>query len=329
MHAWASAILLALPDQSPQWQQQSVMYYDHAVRGLKGAILSESPIDEWKRATALLCHAIELLQPVQSPHLARSHLQGAHYMFQLTTQHPELPGSEHDALLFEAYIMRTATNCLLQQDIHRELPYEYIRQLAAMHKRALDRLGMEVSAQHCPWMGASGLALIDSVYKVSWLNAHIPLSEAHFVEAVKVWESLPVIDGDTIQGPHTSRVDEDELVRRVHLSACQIIAKQLLPDGFHSTFNMESAIDNAVNDLNMLTQPSNGDASLQWPLIIFGALANTQQQQVLCSRIATRFGPKVPQQTIDSILVFWAKARQIEDKRLRFRDDELLRSILL
>lgn len=329
MHAWISAILISGPGDTTQRQQHSVLYYDHAVRGLKSALLSESPIDEWKRATALLCHAIELLQPVQSPQLARSHLQGAHYMFQLASNNSELPASEHDTLLFEAYIMRTASNCLLQQDIHLELPFEHIRHMSAMHQRALGRLSLEVSTRTCPWLGVATLDLMDAVYKVAWLNAHVPLPDASRVQAVELWEFLITTNEETAESSTSLQDDRDRAVRCVYRFACQLIARHFLSDAHSMAMDKESTIDRGIRGLEMLTQSPCDDSSLQWPLIVFGALVTTQEHQRLCSVIATRFGSKVPQQTINSILAFWDMARQIEDERLRFRDCEILRSILL
>lgn len=329
MHAWISAILISGPGDTTQRQQQSVLHYDHAVRGLKSALLSENPIDEWKRATALLCHAIELLQPVQSPQLARSHLQGAHYMFQLASNDSELPASEHDTLLFEAYIMRTATNCLLQQDIHLALPFEHIREMSAMHQRALSRLNLEMSTKTCPWLGVATLDLMDAVYKVAWLNAHLPLSEANRIHAIELWRFLVTTNEETSQDSSSLQDQRDRAVRCVYRFACQLIAHQFLPDAHPTNLDKDATIDKSIRDLDMLTRSSCDDSSLQWPLIVFGAFATTQEHQRICSVIAARFSPKVPQQTIDGILAFWDMAHQIKDDKLRFQDCEILRSILL
>ncbi|KAM0722371.1 hypothetical protein Q7P37_001812 [Cladosporium fusiforme] len=329
MYAWASAILIAIPGDSTQWRRQSVECYGRAVSGLKQAILSESPIEEWKRATALLCHALEILQPVQSSQLARSHLQGAHRMFQLAKNYPGLPASEHDTLLFEAYIMRTATNCLLQQDIHQVLPFDHIRHMASMHQRALDRLNLEMSPLSSPWLAATTIDLVDAMYKASWLNAHMPLSKAQIVEALSIWDFLITAREESSQDPDPSQYDTDKAMGSVYLCACQVLLGLSLPDEYYDMADKEATIDMGIRDMDLLTRSSTLDTSLQWPLIILGSLATTQDHQRICREIAARFNPKVPQQTVDSILSFWKKTHQLENKRLCFEDCDLLRAILL
>lgn len=69
MHAWISSTLLFMSGNgdSAQMREESVIHYNHAVRELKTSVLEGDLSAEWKRATVMLCHAIELLQPIPSP----------------------------------------------------------------------------------------------------------------------------------------------------------------------------------------------------------------------------------------------------------------------
>lgn len=329
LHAWISCILVMIGEDDPKWKQESVIHYDHAVRGLKVSILDGSPSHEWKRATALLCHAIELLQPVPSSNLARSHLSGAHHMFQLTKDDPNVPASEHDALLFEAYILRTANNCLLQQDIHQQLPFDYLHHLNLMHQRSLDRMSLEMSPRDCPWLAVPGPTLIDLLYRISWLNAHHPLSEDLYREAVNVGNQLSA-DEESQRG--TDGGPREYLPERsIWRSACKALLRSLLLGASAGSVGpeYETAVSEGSEALDVLTQVSSEDYSLLWPLIVLGALSSSGQHRDTCLTVAERYRTTVPGRIINSILSFWSQAWTTEDKALRFKDSELLRSILL
>lgn len=92
-------------------------------------------------------------------------------MFQATIGQPGVPHGDHDGLLFEAYIIRTTTNCLFQQDIHRQLPYNYVETLSTMHADALKRRSLDMSPLNCPWLSNFGPETMDMAFKTSWIYA--------------------------------------------------------------------------------------------------------------------------------------------------------------
>lgn len=316
-------------EDDPKWKQESVIHYDHAVRGLKISILDGSPSHEWKRATALLCHAIELLQPVPSSNLARSHLSGAHHMFQLAKNDPNVPASEHDALLFEAYILRTANNCLLQQDIHKQLPFDYLHDLNLMHQRSLAHMSLQMIPRHCPWLAVPGPRLIDLLYRISWLTGYYPLSEDMSREAINIWHQLYA--DEKFQDESEEKIGDYLPERGIWRSACQALLSSLLLNMSAESVVAEhhTAISEGSQALEVLTQIPSEDYSLLWPLIVLGALSASGKQRTTCLAVAERYRATVPGRIINSILAFWDQAWATEVEALRFNDSELLRSILL
>lgn len=330
LHAWISSILLAMPDDAPQLRQESVIHYDHAVRGLKTSVLIGSPSEEWKRATAMLCHAIELLQPVPSSQLARSHLSAAHHMFHPVVENVEIPTNGHDTLLFEAYIIRTATNCLFQQDIHKHLPFDYVEKLSAMHISALKRRSLAMTPQNCPWLSSHDPQMMDLVYKISWICAQdsptdLPASR----EAVEVWKSLG--DMEKTHDRESQPADDYHYMttQRVYLNACRALLRPLIPgsDLERAALDNEILVSAGLRDLEALIQGSSDDITMLWPMIVLAVLSTSNQ--TLCSEITMRFRAAASIHTLDSITAFLAKVWETEDVELRFKDSETLRSILL
>lgn len=326
MHAWVSCILLATPGNPPQHRQKSVMHYDQAVSGLKSAILVNSPSDEWKRATALLCHAIELLQPVPSSHLARSHLSGALCMF---GAEPEVPNSEHDTLLLEAYLIRVATNCLLQQDIHQNLPLDYMSKLLGAHRLALARDSLSVTPQNCPWLGAFGAELMDVIYRASWLIKNCPLPEGKDVGMAEVWErcthNIEALANDNTATGNTKNAHE----RCIYFLACQALLATLIPDPQCSVQMLDSSIAEGLKRLEAMTRASCENNTMFWPLIIFGALSDEDWHRESCDLIISRHGVVVPAPMLTSITAFWTDTRCVKRGKARFDDSPMMRQILL
>ena len=331
MHAWISSVFLFMPDDSPQWRQESVIHYNHAVRELKLSILDGSPIEEWKRATALLCHAIELLQPIPSRQLARSHLSAAHHMFHLTLGHPGLPFDDHDSLLFEAYIIRTATNCLFQQDIHRELPFDYIETLSSMYYSSLQRRCLEMSPLNCPWLSHFGPQIMDMVYKTSWIYAQGFSAASHRRKAVEVWHSLDKMEEISPHEQHAIQGIDYKVTRRIWMTACRALLRPFVPANCssHATPDHEALVSFGLRDMGAMPQAWTDDMTMFWPLIVLGALSRNSNNQDLCSGMVTRFRTPVSSQTVDHVISFLTDAWEDGDKTTCFKDSESLRSILL
>jgi hypothetical protein len=335
MHAWIAAILIKMPDDDnkPRWRSESMVHYTHAIHGLNISIMADGlSVDyEWKRATSLLLHAIEMQQADPCSRLARVHIVGAHQMFQLVAGRPDLPASEHDLLLFEAYLMRTAANTLFQQDIHKQLPFNYVQDLETMHQRAMDRLSLTMSPQDCPWLSGPGPELFNLIYKASWLTVQSSLSNELYVEAVRLWHwSGTLVDAET------HRIAETEPNtyangRCVLQSACRALLRLLVRDvDIGSTgLDLESITTMGLRHLDNLTRGSCQQVDLRWPLIVFGTLSSRSDQQQLCLTIAARFRAVAAALMNDNILLFWNQAWAVEDIAARFNDCELLRSILL
>jgi hypothetical protein len=331
MHAWISSTLLFMPDNSPQWRQESVIHYNHAVRELKLSVLDGSLSEEWKRATALLCHAIELLQPIPSPQLARSHLSAVHHMFRLTLGQPGLPLDDHDTLLFEAYIIRTATNCLFQQDIHRQLPFDYVESLSTMHYDSLQRRSLDMSPLNCPWMSRFGPQVMDMVYKTSWIYAQGVSAKSSSQKAIEVWHSLDEMDKTSGPERYAIRDKDYKVTRRIWSTACRALLRPLVPANYsgHAMPDHEALVSFGLRDMGAMPQSWTDEMTMFWPLIILGALSRNPNNQSLCSGMVTQFRTPVSAHTVDHVMLFLTDAWEAEDKTACFNDSESLRSVLL
>jgi hypothetical protein len=335
MHAWIAAILIKMPndDNKPRWRSESMVHYTHAIHGLNVSIMADGPdVDyEWKRSTSLLLHAIEMQQADPSSQLARVHMVGAHQMWRSIAGRPDLPASEHDLLLFEAYLMRTAANTLLQQDIHKQLPFNYVQELEAVHQRALDRLSLTMTPQDCPWLAGPGPELFNLIYKASWLTVQSSLSSELYYEAVNLWHW-----SGTIVAAETQRVAEIKpntyaSGRCVLQSACRALLRLLVRDVDigGTALELETITAMGIRHLDNLTQNSCQQVGMTWPLLVLGTLSSSREQHKLCLTIAARFRAMATALVNDNILLFWTQAWAVEDIAARFNDCELLRSILL
>ena len=331
MHAWISSTLLFMSGESPQMREESVIHYNHAVRELGTSVLDGDPGEEWKRATVLLCHAIELLQPIPSPLLARSHLSAAHHMFRSTIGQPDVPLDDHDGLLFEAYIIRAATNCLFQQDIHGQLPFNYIEILSAMHCDSLKRRSLEMSPLNCPWLSNFGPEVMDMVFKTSWIYAQGLSAGSSCREAVEVWHKLDQMAEAGGVLPHSVRESDYKITRRIWSTACRALLWPLLPaeHSRHASPDHEAIISFGLRDMGTMPQAWADEMTMFWPLIIFGALSRSVNNQSLALEMVTRFRTPVSVHTVDHVTSFLAEAWEVTDKTVIFKDSESLRSILL
>lgn len=307
------------------------MHYDNAVRGLKTSIFDGSPGEEWKRSTSLLCHAIELLQPSPSSDLARAHLSAAHHMFQLTIGQPGVPHDEHDTLLFEAYIIRTSTNCLFQQDIHKPLPFDYVEKLSAMHLRALHRESLEICAESCPWLSFFGPYTMDMIYKTSWIYAQNSSPNCSSPEAIEVWNTLDRMEEIGDHERHDVQKVDYKITRRIYSTACRALLRPLIPANSYgfAVPEHEALISFGLQDMAAMSQAWSDEMTMLWPLIVLGALSRSVKHQNLCSGMITRFRTPVSAQTVDSVVAFLADAWEAKDEQSCFKDSEALRSILL
>ena len=335
MHAWIAAILIKMPDddKQPRWRQESIIHYTHAIQGLNASIIADGlTVDyEWKRATSLLLHALEMQQADPSPHLARTHIVGAHQMWQLTMGRPDLPASEHDVLVFEAYLMRAASNVLLQQDIHRQLPFNYVQELEYMHQSALDRLSLQMSPRDCPWLAGPGPELFDLIYKASWLTVQSPLSNELYDEAVSLWYRSGTTAVTEMQSISEAERDMYASARCVFQSACRALLRLLIRDVDvgNTAQELDTIIATGLRHLDDLTRDACERIELMWPLFVFGALSSCRAQQQFCLTVVVRFRAVARALVNENILLFWTQAWNVEDKLARFNDCELLRSILL
>jgi len=333
MHAWISSTLLFMSGNgdSPQMREESVLHYNHAVRELQTSVLEGDLSDEWKRATVMLCHAIELLQPIPSPLLARSHLTAAHHMFQATIGRPGLPENDHDGLLFEAYIIRTATNCLFQQDIHRQLPYNYVENLSAMHSDALKRRSLEMSPLNCPWLSNFGPEMMDMVFKTSWIYAQGLSADSDCQEAVEIWHNLDKMAEAGGVLPHAVRESDYKITRRIWSTACRALLWPLVPAerSRHASPDHEAIMSFGLRDMGAMPQAWADDMTMFWPLVILAALSRSFNNQSIASEMVTRFRTPVSAHTVDNVRSFLTEAWEATDKTVPFNDSESLRSILL
>lgn len=335
MHAWISSTLLFMSGNgdSPQMREESVIHYNHAVKELQTSVLEGDLSDEWKRATVMLCHAIELLQPIPSPLLARSHLVAAHHMFQATIGQPGVPHDDHDGLLFEAYIIRTATNCLFQQDIHKQLPFNYVENLSAMHSDALKRRSLEMSPLSCPWLSNFGPEMMDMVFKTSWIYAQGLSTNPGCQQAIEVWQNLEKMT-ETGNGilPFAVRESDYKITRRIWSTACRALLWPLVPAerSPHASPDHEAIISFGLRDMGAMPQAWADDMTMFWPLVILAALSRSFNNQSIASEMVVRFRTPVSAHTVDHVRSFLNEAWESgADKTSPFNDSESLRSILL
>jgi len=276
-------------------------------------------------------HALEMQQADASPQLARTHIMGAHQMWQLTMGRPDLPASEHDVLVFESYLMRAAANAILQQDIHKQLPFNYVQELQHMHQSALDRLSMRMIPQDCPWLAGPGPELFDLIYKASWLTVQRPLSSDLYVEAVKLWHVSGTAAQMEMQSVPEAERDIYASPRCVLRSACRALLRVLVHDVDvgDTAPELETIIATGLRHLDDLTRDVCERIELMWPLLVLGTLSSSRGQQQFCLTLAARFRAVARALVNENILLFWTQAWNVEDKLARFNDCELLRSILL
>lgn len=336
MHAWISSTLLFMSGNgdSPQMREESMIHYNHAVRELQSSVLEGDLSDEWKRATVMLCHAIELLQPIPSPLLARSHLVAAHHMFQATIGRPGVPQNDHDGLLFEAYIIRTATNCLFQQDIHKQLPFNYVEDLSTMHADALKRRNLEMSPLNCPWLSSFGPEMMDMVFKTSWIYAQGLSADSGCREATEIWHNLDKMAESGGVLPHAVRESDYKITRRIWSTACRALLWPLVPAerSPYASADHEAIISFGLRDMGAMPQAWTDDMTMFWPLVILAALSRSFNNQSIASEMVTRFRTPLSAlsaHTVDHVRSFLTEAWESTNKTVPFNDSESLRSILL
>jgi hypothetical protein len=227
--------------------------------------------------------------------------------------------------------MRTAANTLLQQDIHGQLPFNYVQDLEKMHQQGLDRLSLTLSPRDCPWLSGPCPELFNLMYKASWLTVQSSLSSELSDEAVSLWYlSGAIVDAET------QRVAETEpntyaSGRCVLQSACRALLRLLVRDIDIGVTALELGTITAtgIRHLDSLTKNSCQQIGMLWPLLVLATLSTSREQQQLCLTIAARFRAMAAALVNDNVLLFWTQAWAVEDVAARFNDCELLRSILL
>ena len=318
LHAWAASSIAAVAPPSPEWQHKALQHHSYALqdlgRGIEAAdetaavdvVLS----DEWKRATVLILHIFEVGIPVKASdvsetdptqsfsveygnvELATAHLHAAHRIFAVSLIR-DVPPTRHDLLLLEAYILRTALNCL--PEAGTPLPLDYMSFLLRHFKSGLSEFRLEFSVGDCPWIGYLGNDLLDKMYRLSWLAHKLPLRSERLAEGIAIsrffaeWTEPSAYYADAEDCARSEYHIQARRLLRAHVIACRLLSRMVLA----SDANMEvlqeyEKLNESVALLDKVCERVEMTASVLWPLLIFSMLISTQFELETCQMIASR-----------------------------------------
>lgn len=248
-------------------------------------------------------------------------------MYQQTLAQRE-PSTFHEAQSMEAYTTRTAVNCLFQPDT--SLPFDYVAQLLEAHQDALGGLGLELSPENSARIYLLGPELVNTVYKLSWLNRRRPLRGNLLVEGVKCiralasWGPLEMIVAD----PNTE-LGRNALAVLTYRCVCLSLADDIVNEDLPRDQRDQKAFIVGTQALDSVTSRGEAEAVFSWPLIVIGAQAVGPESQSLFSDMITRLWTTASAGTVGRIERFWESAWRTNMNKSVFTNAELLRTILL
>ena len=234
----------------------------------------------------------------------------------------------HEAQMMEGYTTRAAVNCLFQPDM--SLPFDYVAQLLSAHQDALGRLDLDLNPENSARLHFLGPELINTVYKLSWLNRRRPLRGNLLVEGVKSiralasWGPLELFEADP-----STELGRNELTVLTYRCACLSLADSIVNEDLPRDQRDHKALSVGTQALDRVTSQGEAEAIFSWPLIVIGAQAMEEESQNLFSDMITRLRTMASDGTISRIERFWQTAWRTNMHRSVFSNIELLGTILL
>ncbi|KAF7190556.1 hypothetical protein HII31_07715 [Pseudocercospora fuligena] len=301
LHAWAASSIAAVAPPSPEWQQKALQHHSHALQdlrrgievGVETAAVDVMLSDEWKMATVLMLHIFESFSvEYGNVELATAHLHAAHRIFAVSLMRDVAP-SRHDLLLLEAYILRTALNCL--PEAGTPLPLDYMSFLLRHFKSGLTEHKLEFNVGDCPWIGYLGDDLLDKMYRLSWLAHKLPLRSERLAEGIAIsrffgeWTEPTAYYADAEDWARSEYHIQARRLLKAHLIACRLMSKLVLaPDANMEVLQEHENLNKGVALLDQVCQRVEMTASVLWPLLIFSMLISTPFELETCQMIASR-----------------------------------------
>lgn len=230
--------------------------------------------------------------------------------------------------MLEGYTSRTAVNCLFQPDM--SLPFDYLAQLLGAHQDALGRLYLDLNPENSARLCFLGPELVNTVYKLSWLNRRRPLRGNLLVEGVKCiralasWGPLESFEAD----PSTEQ-GRNALAVLTFRCACLTLADDIVNEDLPRNQRDQKALSIGTQALDRVTSRGEAEAIFSWPLIVIGAQAVDKESQSLFSEMITRLRTMASDGTISRIERFWHTAWRTNMNRSVFSNTGLLSTILL
>lgn len=275
-HAWVSCCAAAVSNSRPEWKEEALLHYDHAVNGFSRALRRKSSqSEEWTLATVLLLMIFEEFQLDQDESAAcRAHINGAHHLFQLSVKQQNPPESLHGILCLEGYVFRAAVNNLFQPN--QNLPFNYVEKLLAYLMSAKTRAGLS-SYHFSPWVGISG-DLLDIAFKLSWLKQRLPLQGHDLVSAVAISNKLT--SWPLSEGTQSTSVQSDDLplheiqAAKLYWLACSLLLHKLLyTDATSEDPSIRGFSQQGCTVLTELIETDHISQTVLWPLTVLGTAA--------------------------------------------------------
>jgi hypothetical protein len=301
LHAWiASSIVHLTPRESAYWRQKALVARNNALKGLRKAVEKEGRSNlEWIRATMLMRHIFDVAGPKphaswsnslteiqqlhqaevtrnQDPNLAVSHLEAANTIFSKRL-YSQVPTSQHELLLLEAYILGAGFSYLFHPEW--DLPHDHV-------DTRLDLLCLGLGVQStpfpCPWIGWTGFDVLRVAYRLSWLAHRVPLTGPHLYEAIILSRKFSRANDTRKSARRPRRLASKAIIAEAYEYACSLLGSVILEmSGEAHPTKGQAAFDAGTSALKDALSQNNFSLSsvLLWPAIIFAMGANTEELQ--------------------------------------------------
>lgn len=207
------------------------------------------------------------------------HLAAAHAHFN-PRPYLEIPSSQHELCVIEAYIMRTAENALFHPEW--KLPIDHIDGwLRVLEAGTTSQQSLRPGHQY-PWVGPISLVLIGYAYRLSWL-VHTDSHESQTYELTRVLDDLQEIINAGVQDlrPASGTAQNEFTVRTVYAYSCAFLAAFLLEragkkagDGSRAYWKNGANAAFGIISSQSAFRPS----TVLWPAIVLGAGATQNEE---------------------------------------------------
>lgn len=165
------------------------------------------------------------------------------------------------------------------------LPSDHIGKMTQRLSKALRKLGLSLTWQHCPWIGPIGPALLEKMFILSQMAHRLPPRGQDHLDAVRISESLE--DGPSSPWSESVPPQDREQLRHIELSSrlywhatallCDLVLCEylhLLPQSSITHFQEGTEILLELSQTNLM------QSVLLWPLIVLGTAIDTYDQMM-------------------------------------------------